>query len=109
MLESNETKQRIEVIRENLRCIEDGELSISAYDTAWVALVGDIRGSEAPQFPSSLEWIVKNQLPDGSWGDPYFFSPYDRLGCTLACVVALRTWNICPEKTEHGNWKLKQL
>lgn len=48
----------------------DGELGISAYDTAWVALIKNIDGSDinAPQFPSCLKWIADNQLPDGSWG-----------------------------------------
>ncbi|CAI9112269.1 OLC1v1012689C1 [Oldenlandia corymbosa var. corymbosa] len=45
-------------------------ISISPYDTAWVALVEDINGGDAgPQFPASLEWIANNQLSDGSWGD----------------------------------------
>ncbi|KAF5194223.1 Copalyl diphosphate synthase, partial [Thalictrum thalictroides] len=108
VLESNEIRQRVEVIRQKLQCIEDGELSISAYDTAWVALVKDIHGSDAPQFPSSLEWIINSQLPDGSWGDPCFFSPYDRLSSTLACVVALTTWKLCPEKCEKGMSFIRQ-
>ncbi|KAF9593733.1 hypothetical protein IFM89_024737 [Coptis chinensis] len=87
--------------RARLQSLDDGELSISAYDTAWVALVKDINGNDAPQFPSSLEWIVNNQFPDGSWGDS-FFSAYDRLRCTLACVLALKTWNCDQEKWEKG-------
>lgn len=59
----------------------DGELGISAYDTAWVALIKNIDGSDinAPQFPSCLKWIADNQLPHGSWGDDKVFLAHDRL------------------------------
>ncbi|KAF2325195.1 hypothetical protein GH714_025086 [Hevea brasiliensis] len=66
---ANEIIKRIQSIKSMLDSMEDGEISISAYDTAWVALVEDVNGSGAPQFPSSLQWISNNQLPDGSWGD----------------------------------------
>ncbi|KAK4376276.1 hypothetical protein RND71_006953 [Anisodus tanguticus] len=85
-----------------LKSMEDGEISISAYDTAWVALVKDLNGSENPQFPSSLEWIANNQLPDGSWGDSSIFMVYDRVINTLSCVIALKSWNLHPDKTLLG-------
>ncbi|MED6162852.1 Gly-Xaa carboxypeptidase [Stylosanthes scabra] len=69
---------------------------MSAYDTAWVGLVEDVNGGSGPQFPSCLEWIANNRLPDGSWGDAQFFSPRDRLLNTLACVIALTKWNLHP-------------
>ncbi|KAH9723889.1 Ent-copalyl diphosphate synthase [Citrus sinensis] len=67
----------------------DGELGISAYDTAWVALIKNIDGSDinAPQFPSCLKWIADNQLPHGSWGDDKVFLAHDRLINTLACIL----------------------
>lgn len=89
-------------IRSILNSMEDGEITISAYDTAWVALVEDVHNSGTPQFPSSLEWIAKNQLQDGSWGDSQLFSAHDRIINTLACVIALRSWNMHPEKREKG-------
>ncbi|KAL5860226.1 hypothetical protein ACOSQ4_001522 [Xanthoceras sorbifolium] len=98
----SEIKERVETIKEILGSMGDGEISISAYDTAWVALVEDINGSGAPQFPSSLEWIANNQLSDGSWGDDIIFFAHDRLINTLACVVALKTWNINQDKCEKG-------
>lgn len=82
--------------------MSDGEISISAYDTAWVALVEDVGGSGKPQFPEALQWIADNQLPDGSWGDDLIFSPHDRIINTLACVVALKYWKIHPDKCEKG-------
>ncbi|KAF8401693.1 hypothetical protein HHK36_012639 [Tetracentron sinense] len=99
---SNEIMEMVNSIRSMLGSMDDGEISISAYDTAWLALVEDIHGSGAPQFPSTLQWIVHNQLPDGSWGDRYIFSAYDRIISTLACVVALKSWNIHPERCEKG-------
>ncbi|KAF8401695.1 hypothetical protein HHK36_012641 [Tetracentron sinense] len=99
---SNEIMEMVNSIRSMLDSMDDGEISISAYDTAWLALVEDIHGSGAPQFPSTLQWIVHNQLPDGSWGDRYIFSAYDRIISTLACVVALKSWNIHPERCEKG-------
>ncbi|PIN18251.1 Ent-copalyl diphosphate synthase [Handroanthus impetiginosus] len=95
-------------VRGMLQSMDDGEISISPYDTAWVALVEDVDGGGAPQFPSSLRWISNNQLPDGSWGDRYAFSIYDRLLNTLACVVALRSWNVHPDKINKGIWFIKE-
>ncbi|KAK2359467.1 ent-copalyl diphosphate synthase, chloroplastic [Trifolium repens] len=89
-------------IKSILSSLEDGEINISAYDTAWVALVEDVNASGTPQFPSSLEWIAKNQLQDGSWGDHQLFSAHDRIINTLACVIALRSWNMHPEKCDKG-------
>ncbi|KAK9137310.1 hypothetical protein Sjap_007904 [Stephania japonica] len=108
VFELNETAKRVEAVKEKLHTINDGALSISAYDTAWVAMVKDVQGSGAPQFPSSIQWLAKNQLPDGSWGDRDFFSPYDRLINTLACVVALKSWDLYPEKCIKGLSFLRQ-
>lgn len=102
---SNQIKEHVQAVKSMLGSMDDGEITISAYDTAWVALVKDINGSGAPQFPSSLQWIAGNQLPDGSWGDSELFSAHDRLINTLACVVALKSWNIHPDKCEKGTYK----
>lgn len=99
---SGEIKGFIERIKAMLSSFDDGDITISAYDTAWVALVKDVSGSGRPQFPSSLEWIVNNQLPDGSWGDHLIFLAHDRLSSTLACIIALTSWNIHPSKCEKG-------
>ncbi|XP_043693287.1 (-)-kolavenyl diphosphate synthase TPS28, chloroplastic-like [Telopea speciosissima] len=99
---TNEREEKIQSIKLMLGSMEDGVISISAYDTAWVALVEDINESGVPQFPSSLQWIVENQLPDGSWGDRIIFSAHDRILNTLACVIALKSWNIYPERCEKG-------
>ncbi|KAG6774483.1 hypothetical protein POTOM_021836 [Populus tomentosa] len=99
---AKEISKRVKTVKAMLEMMEDGEISISAYDTAWVALVEDINGSGLPQFPSSLQWIANNQLPDGSWGDAGIFLAHDRLINTLACVVALKSWNLHQDKCEKG-------
>ncbi|KAL7122325.1 hypothetical protein ACP275_01G038600 [Erythranthe tilingii] len=72
-------------------------------DTAWVALIRDLdQGRNIPQFPSSIEWISNNQLFDSSWGDEHYFLAYDRLLNALACVVALRYWNVHGDKSDRG-------
>lgn len=98
----NEIKEGVHAIRSMLGSMDDGEISISAYDTAWVALVEDVHNGAAPQFPSNLQWIANNQLPDGSWGEDKIFSAHDRLINTLACVVALKSWNIHDDKCQKG-------
>ncbi|KAL9660254.1 hypothetical protein QQ045_025067 [Rhodiola kirilowii] len=95
---------QIEMVRSMLRSMGDGEINASAYDVAWVALVEDVTTSGQPQFPSALEWISNNQLLDGSWGDSILFSAHDRIICTLACVTALKTWNVHPEKVQRGTY-----
>ncbi|CAK7345764.1 unnamed protein product [Dovyalis caffra] len=97
-----EINKYVEAIRTMLWSMDDGEISISAYNTAWVGLIKDANGSGNPQFLSCLEWIASNQLPDGSWGDADVFSAYDRLLNTLACVIALKTWNLHPDKCTKG-------
>jgi len=82
--------------------VNDGDISISAYDTAWVALVSRLDGGEGPEFPAAVQWIVNNQLPDGSWGDADLFSAYDRLINTLGCVVTLTKWSLEPEMCNKG-------
>ncbi|CAL5021385.1 unnamed protein product [Urochloa decumbens] len=92
----------IAAIKEKLKSMGDGEINISAYDTAWVALVKNLEGSDGPQFPLSIDWIAQNQLSDGSWGDNTFFLVHDRIINTLACIVALKSWNVHDDKCIKG-------
>nr|QTW97445.1 CPS4 [Artemisia annua] len=97
------TTKYVESIKSIFNTMDDGKISPSAYDTAWVALIKDVDGQNGgPQFPSCLQWIANHQLPDGSWGEPLMFSAFDRLLNTLACVIALTFWNIYPDKCGKG-------
>lgn len=103
LLEGTKLTEMVQKIKDISKSINDGEITVSAYDTAWVALIKDINGGEGPQFPSSIEWIVSNQLLDGSWGDAAFFSAHDRMINTLACVIVLTSWKIHPESCNKGS------
>ncbi|CAO2046273.1 unnamed protein product [Urochloa humidicola] len=95
--------EMIDAIRAVLRSMGDGEISVSPYDTAWVALVKKVDGEEhGPQFRSCIDWISRNQLPDGSWGDDAFFLVQDRIINTLACIIALKSWNVHHERCKKG-------
>ncbi|CAN6381814.1 unnamed protein product [Urochloa humidicola] len=95
-------QEMINDIRGMMSSIGDGEINISPYDTAWVALVKKMGGDESPQFPSCISWIIENQLSDGSWGDEGFYLIQDRMINTLSCVIALKSWNLHMDKSERG-------
>nr|QND75951.1 diterpene synthase [Thuja plicata] len=82
--------------------MEDGEISPSAYDTAWVARVHAFDGSAKPQFPQMVDWILQNQLPDGSWGEKSRFLACDRLLNTLSCLVTLSIWGVGNNQVNRG-------
>ncbi|GMJ10516.1 GA REQUIRING 2, ENT-KAURENE SYNTHASE 1, ARABIDOPSIS THALIANA ENT-KAURENE SYNTHASE 1 [Hibiscus trionum] len=44
------------------------ELSVSSYDTAWVAMVPSPTSPHNPCFPACLNWLPDNQLPDDDGG-----------------------------------------
>ena len=85
----------------------DGEEMItpSAYDTAWVARIPSIDGSSGSaraQFPQTVDWILKNQLKDGSWGTESHFLLSERLLATISCVLALLKWQVGDLQVERG-------
>nr|AOG18234.1 diterpene synthase [Taiwania cryptomerioides] len=89
-------------IKEKFNSMEEGEISPSAYDTAWVARVPAIDGSHQPHFPHTLKWIIDNQLWDGSWGEESVFLASDRILNTLACVISLTIWNTSKIHVDRG-------
>ncbi|GLJ48435.1 hypothetical protein SUGI_1022380 [Cryptomeria japonica] len=101
-----EIEERIETLIVEIKAIfksmGDGETNPSAYDTAWVARVPAIDGSNSPQFPQVIQWILKNQLSDGSWGEELYFLTYDRVLCTLACVITLTLWQTGDAQVKKG-------
>ncbi|MBA0823191.1 hypothetical protein Goarm_019938 [Gossypium armourianum] len=93
-----DSKQRIKKMFNQI------ELSVSSYDTAWVAMVPSPTSHRNPCFPACLNWLLDNQLPNGSWG-PYRPHPLlikDTLSSTLACVLALRRWGVGEEHMTKG-------
>ncbi|EEE53238.1 hypothetical protein OsJ_36143 [Oryza sativa Japonica Group] len=80
------------------------ELSLSLYDTAWVSMVSERGSPQAPCYPRCIEWILQNQQDNGSWGINPSSSSVDKdiLLCTLACVVALKRWNVGPYHIKRG-------
>lgn len=93
----------VEKIREKITNVKV-EISPSAYDTAWVAMVPSQEYSDRPSFPQCVDWIMKNQNPNGSWGlNPgHPFMLKDSLSCTLACLLALAKWNIGNKQVKRG-------
>ncbi|CAN6251975.1 unnamed protein product [Urochloa humidicola] len=61
---------------------------------------GSAPWAPAPRFPQYLEWIMQNQHEDGSWGIGHLHLPRlgkDAVSSTLACILALRTWDLGDE------------
>ncbi|CAN6241694.1 unnamed protein product [Urochloa humidicola] len=63
--------------------------------------------SSSPRFPRCLDWILRNQHADGSWGlllrhggAPSLAK--DGLSSTLACVLALATWGVGDAHVRKG-------
>lgn len=69
-----------------LQNIGTGNVSNTAYDTAWVARLIEY---DTNMSNRALQWLVENQLEDGSWGVhiPQYY--HDRVISTLAAMIAL--------------------
>ncbi|PIA38483.1 hypothetical protein AQUCO_02800293v1 [Aquilegia coerulea] len=80
------------------------ELSVSSYDTAWVAKVASPDSPQNPCFPECLNWLLENQLYDGSWSLPRRNDLLikDSMMSTLASVLALRQWEMGEEHVRKG-------
>lgn len=79
------------------------DLSVSSYDTAWVAMVPSPNSSNDPFFPECVNWLLANQLHNGSWVPK--FNPLlikDALLSTLACILALKRWSVGEEQINKG-------
>lgn len=69
-----------------LNQIGPGKMSATAYDTAWVARLAEV---DRELSNHALEWLIENQLPDGSWGAAAPLYYHDRVISTLAAMIAL--------------------
>src|SRR6185436_3165605 len=75
-----------DLLTELIDKIGPGHMASTAYDTAWVARLGEIDWSLSSH---ALAWLAENELPDGSWGAPATMYYHDRVLCTLAAMIAL--------------------
>lgn len=101
---------RIEEIKERIRRLFNKvELSVSAYDTAWVAMVPSPHYSQTPCFSGCVSWILENQLKDGSWGLSHQSVRLlkDDMSSTLACILALKRWGVGEKQINKGLHFLK--
>jgi halimadienyl-diphosphate synthase len=83
-----------EIVRDYRPGFGGGQLTTSAYDTAWLARVRSPVDSAQLAFPDALEWLLQNQNPSGSWSGPF---PHDILP-TLSASVALGS---LPDNLKH--------
>ncbi|KAG8385583.1 hypothetical protein BUALT_Bualt03G0060300 [Buddleja alternifolia] len=76
----------------------------SAYDTAWLAMIPDHKNKNGPMFGNCLDWIVENQKEGGFWGETNEegLPTIDALTSTLACLLALMTWNAGHPNIQRG-------
>lgn len=105
--QANPTVVTFDISKERIRKLfSDVELSVSSYDTAWVAMVPSPDSPKSPCFPQCLNWLIDNQLNDGSWGllhdHDHHMLLKDALSSTLACVVALKRWNVGEDQINKG-------
>ncbi|KAF8114186.1 hypothetical protein N665_0040s0041 [Sinapis alba] len=77
-------------------------VSASAYDTAWLAMIEDL-STQQPMFRGCIDWILSNQnVVEGLWGNHGDENEGETLTSTLACVIALRKWNIASLHINKG-------
>ncbi len=86
-------------INDLLRNLGEGLLTPSAYDTAWIAR---LKNGNVPKYPLFLQWLVDNQLADGSWGASYFEYYQDRILSTLNSIIALKLWDGSADQIKLG-------
>lgn len=91
-----QTKEKIR------KMLEKVELSVSAYDTSWVAMTPSPSSQNAPLFPQCLSWLLENQHEDGSWGLDHPSLKKDMLSSTLACILALKKWGTGERQISKG-------
>lgn len=76
-----------------LNHIGEGIINPVPYDTAIVGWIPQSDNKFEPQFPECIEWLRRNQLPDGSWGTHRPTHTYGNIVSTLAAVIAIAKWS----------------
>ncbi len=68
-----------------------GRVAPVAHDTAWVARVSRAEAPNVPAFPEAIDWLLRNQHGDGTWGGRLAHHQ-DRVLSTLAAMLAISQW-----------------
>ncbi|KAF4363831.1 hypothetical protein F8388_000496 [Cannabis sativa] len=99
----------IKEIKENFLSLLDKDpyslVSPCPYEIAWVAMIPHPNRPSEPMFGSCLNWVLNNQTEHEFWGNCNSGSEKPTLDCltaTLACIVALKKWNICSDVISKG-------
>src|SRR5574339_500503 len=98
-----------DLITQLIEQIGPGHMASTAYDTAWVARLGEIDWNLSSR---ALAWLAEHQLPDGSWGAPAPMYYHDRVLCTLAAMIALSYRGRRGHdkvQIEHGKFALERI
>ncbi|CAJ2648693.1 unnamed protein product [Trifolium pratense] len=74
-------------------------VSPSTYDTAWLAMIPDSKYPSQPMFKNYLDWLIKNQKPEGFWGES---DTIECLPTTIVSMVALKKWNTGTSMVDKG-------
>ena len=74
----------------------------SPYDTAWLSMVPNPQQSDQPLFQGCLDWVLQHQNRGGFWGENIAHPTIECLTSTLACIVALATWNVGHDAIQKG-------
>ncbi|KAJ4849671.1 hypothetical protein Tsubulata_019869 [Turnera subulata] len=76
----------------------------SPYDTAWLALLRDPVKPSDPMFKNCLTWVLNSQKEEGFWGeyDGHGMPSAECLLATVACMIALKKWNVGEELVHKG-------
>ncbi|VAH51017.1 unnamed protein product [Triticum turgidum subsp. durum] len=102
--EENACLQNMEQKARIRKQLLEPEFLPSSYDTAWVAMVPLPGSPQVPCFPQCVECVLQNQQSNGSWGLVQVDSSINKdvLSSTLACVLALKRWNVGGEHIKRG-------
>lgn len=87
----------------------NGQLSLDPYSTALVALVPKSDNLNVPAWPESLDYLRRNQLIDGGWGNPHILYAHERTLATVAAIHALDTWRMDAEDNHRIQQAIKAL
>ncbi|KAI1373133.1 Ent-kaurene synthase [Hypoxylon crocopeplum] len=78
-------------------------MSPSVYDTAWLSMLQKPGDDKQWLFPECFVYVLKNQLPDGSW--PSYASVVDGILNTTAALLAIRKHLAKGDDSETSNLK----